>query len=279
MNHTKFCIGHILIKVDNLHQAVKDFEQLGFQVTYGSALEKSTNAMIYFEDGTFIELFSTNFGQPLNSVLKLLVNIMVRMKHPYGTRLQSYLLPGEGFCDYALDCVKPSDYETNMEWLTKSEVPMFGPKHMKRKNADGILVSWSLHYPSMQRFPFFMSPYSPVIDFSLKRIHSNGALGVQKLIIMTSKWEQDLKWYQTVFQQNPEIKNNVGQIFCCFTLKGVTLVIVKGSKDEICQVVLNTEQLQNTTLRRDALYHGADILMENKELGTDKCKWSLYHVK
>jgi len=30
-----FTIGHVLIKTNNFREAVKDFEKLGFQVTYG----------------------------------------------------------------------------------------------------------------------------------------------------------------------------------------------------------------------------------------------------
>jgi hypothetical protein len=265
MNHTKFSIGHVLIKVENLHQAVKDFEQMGFRVTYGSALQKSTNAMIYFRDGSFLELFSTNFGQPINWIMKLLVKIMLIMKHPYAGRLQAYTSNGEGFRDYALDSANTYEFAGNMQWLTQLSLKIFGPRNMKRKNADDMLVSWSLQYPSDQRFPFFMSPYSPMIDVASKSVHSNGALGFEKLVITTAQWDKDLAWYQTVFQQNPEMERKGNQVFCSFSLNDVKFVLIRGEKDGICQVVLKSEYDRNIAKLEPKLCHGADVSLGNQK--------------
>lgn len=261
MNHTKFNIGHVLIKVDNLHEAVKDFENMGFQVTYGSKPKKSTNAMIYFRDGSFLELFSTNFGQPINWIMKLIVKIMLIMKHPYAGRLRSYTINGEGFRDYALDSANSNEFAGNMQWLTQVSVNVFGPRHMKRKNADGMSVSWSLQYPLDPRFPFFMSPYSPTMDVALKSVHSNGALCFDKLEIMTTKWEKDLLWYQSVFQQKPEVERKGDQAFCCFSLNDVRLVLIRGDKEGICQVILKSENDRNGTKLEPKLCHGADLFL------------------
>jgi hypothetical protein len=265
MNHTTFNIGHVLIKVDNLHQAVKDFEQIGFHVTYGSDPKKSSNAMIYFRDGSFLELFSTNFGQPINGIMKFMVKVMLRMKHPYAGRLQEYTLEGEGFRDYALDSNNVKEFVNNMQRLTQLSLNLFGPRHMKRKNVDGILVSWSLQYPSDQRLPFFMSPYHPNIDVASKSIHSNGVLCFDKVVIMTTKWDKDLAWYQTVFEQNPEMERNENQMFCCFSLNDVKLVLMNGDKDGICQVVLKSEHEKTRRKVISRLCHGADIFIEHHE--------------
>jgi hypothetical protein len=81
---------------------------------------------------------------------------------------------------------------------------------------------------------------------------------------MTTQWDKDLAWYQTVFQQNSEIERNGNQVFCCFYLKDVKLVLMQGDRDGICQVVLKSEHDRTITKLESKLCHGADILIEHQ---------------
>jgi hypothetical protein len=53
-------ISHVLYRVDDLHKAVKSMENAGFIVEYGTKPEKAYNAIIWFEEGIFIELFKNS---------------------------------------------------------------------------------------------------------------------------------------------------------------------------------------------------------------------------
>ena len=53
---TSLKLHHVVIKVDDLETAIKDFEKLEFTVTYEGEPESAQNALIFFHDGKFIEL-------------------------------------------------------------------------------------------------------------------------------------------------------------------------------------------------------------------------------
>ncbi|WP_341282264.1 VOC family protein [Paenibacillus sp. FSL H8-0537] len=70
----RFAIGHVLIKTRQLQLAVKNFQQLGFTVTYRTDPSKTHNALIYLQDGSFLELFNP---KPIN-----LPDQLLRPLHP-----------------------------------------------------------------------------------------------------------------------------------------------------------------------------------------------------
>lgn len=238
-----FRIGHVLIKVNNLEKAVQDYEALGFRVTYGSDPKKATNAMIYFKDGSFLELFSTSFGQPIDNIMKLAVKLMLARKNPYAGRMRNYTSPGEGFRDYALDSTKEDTFEGNMTKLKEAGITIHGPRNMKRKNVEQILVKWSLCFPTQERFPFFMSPYSPApVLPPAKTKHPNGAAGFKELIITTPNWEEDLEFYQRIYQQKPRVEEEKSRIYCRFQLEETAVVLEKGHNSGIQKIIIYSEE-------------------------------------
>ncbi len=65
-------LSHILIKVTDLDSAVYEWQKKGFTVEYGRA-KKPYNALIYFKEGPYIELFKFNgFPKPIAFILALL---------------------------------------------------------------------------------------------------------------------------------------------------------------------------------------------------------------
>lgn len=90
-----FKIGHVLIQVDHLETAIRQYRQMGFQVVSGGVPGKTNNALIYLKDGSFLELFSTNHGSVVNTLLKFMVKIMGLSNQSYSSRLALYL-PGQG---------------------------------------------------------------------------------------------------------------------------------------------------------------------------------------
>lgn len=263
-----FRIGHVLIKVNNLEKAVQDYEALGFRVTYGSDPKKATNAMIYFKDGSFLELFSTSFGQPIDTIMKLAVKLMLVLKNPYAGRMRNYTSPGEGFRDYALDSTKEDMFQGNMTKLKEAGITIHGPRKMKRKNVEQILVKWSLCFPTQERFPFFMSSYSPAVVLSpAKTQHPNRAAGFKELIIITPNWEEDLEFYQRIYQQKPRVEEEKSRIYCRFQLEETAVVLEKGQNNGIQKIIIYSEEKEENegavkSRRLDiTLSHGANITL------------------
>jgi catechol 2,3-dioxygenase-like lactoylglutathione lyase family enzyme len=267
-----FQIGHVLIKVQDLKEAVRDYEELGFRVSYGSAPDKATNAMIYFEDGSFLELFCTSFGQPMDSVMKLAVKLMLALKSPYAGRYRNYITPVEGFRDYALDSTKGQEFAYNMELLKQKGITVHGPRGMKRKNTEGILMTWSLCFPPQERLPFFMSPYSPALSLSsAKTEHPNGAVGFKEITITAKNWEEDLAFYQSVYQQNPPLEKENNRLYCRFQIAGTTIVLEKGHMDGIRRILLtrkvsfnHASSTASNSLNLE-LCHGAELILVSEE--------------
>ena len=85
--------GHLIYKVKDLQQAVKEWEAKGFIVEYGRR-EKPNNALIYFSQGPYIELlkiwsaFST--GMSARKAGKDFVSKKIlRQKNPLDKEFQS----------------------------------------------------------------------------------------------------------------------------------------------------------------------------------------------
>jgi hypothetical protein len=53
-------ISHVLYRVSDLHQAVEKLRDAGFIVEYGTEPEKAYNALIWFEQGCFVEIFKSS---------------------------------------------------------------------------------------------------------------------------------------------------------------------------------------------------------------------------
>ena len=69
--------GHLIYKVKDLQEAVKEWEAQGFVVEYGRK-KKPNNALIYFSQGPYIELLE-NTGIPV--IAKIIAKLFGRPKN------------------------------------------------------------------------------------------------------------------------------------------------------------------------------------------------------
>lgn len=180
-------MSHVLYKVKDLHGAVKRFEELGFTVEYGADPKKATNAMIWFEEGPFLELFTT----PNQSLLISIVSGILRLigKSTLALRVKHYGQSKEGFCDWSIE----SESQDITKWIEKT--CSFGLKcqkvNVKRMNVRGERLFWQLGAPASLDFPFLMSAYN--IDQRPKKIaHKNGAKSISMLTVGMPKEEQKI---------------------------------------------------------------------------------------
>lgn len=262
-DHTKYSIGHVLIKVSSLPEAVEDFRRLGFQVTYGTVPEKAANAMIYFDGGSFIELFCTSFNKVVDSLLGGVLWLMSLKDKAFADRYRNYLSLPEGFKDYALDSVPPHSFEENMRELAAKGILLSKPKRMKRTNAEGIGLKWSLcHTPQWQQ-PFFMSEYQPRLSMEEESYaHGNGAKHIGRLVVSTAHWERELIFYEALLGCKPETKGEKGSRHGSFRLGRTELLLQEGVKDGIKTLVLKGGPRARTGVLDSCCSHGAEIRIE-----------------
>lgn len=178
----KFRIGHVLIRVNNLEEAISDFENLGYTVTYVSKSKYSKHAMIYFSDQSFIELFCAINNPLIRKILYSAVALLKPLNANLVNRLKLYLGDGN-IVDWALDSVPKEEYVSNMLKL-KTKLSLSDSRSMKRKDLNNTRVEWQLSLPEDAEVPFFMSGYDPEVRHPYE--HSNGVLGIRDIYVETT---------------------------------------------------------------------------------------------
>jgi hypothetical protein len=174
----KMKLSHIILKVDNLDNAVTEYRRKGFAVEYGR-LKNPVNALIYFSKGPYIELLD---GTRMPSFIKRLFRLAG--KGCMVDRLQTIddSKPGS-YCQLALENYK-KDLKTETELLKKHGIKSYGLPG-RRNDIHGRHLRFRLAVPADLNIPFLMTYFSEdpkPVDF----IHPNGIKEVKKVIYGTN---------------------------------------------------------------------------------------------
>ncbi len=178
-----FMPGHFLVRVEDLHQAVADYQAAGFTVVWGSDPQRAHNALIYFESGGFLELFNPDMPGPL----KYLMPAIARMFAAFGNQLFarfSNWASARGLCDFAIETsesLADGAADARLRGARLSKIRDFS-----RVRADGVKTRWQLCMAHSRDLPFLMGPYSPPPTVSsAQRRHANGASRLLGLHVKT----------------------------------------------------------------------------------------------
>jgi catechol 2,3-dioxygenase-like lactoylglutathione lyase family enzyme len=164
-------LDHLVILVRDLELASADYERLGFSVARGGehADGLTRNALVPFEDGTYLELVSfLDPEDPTDNV--------------WGWR---GFYPREGLIDY---CVASDDLDADAKRLESLGFGVDGPDDGGRRLPDGTSVRWrSARIRQEDRiFPFLIEDLTPRelrVPGGPATRHPNGATGVLRLEI------------------------------------------------------------------------------------------------
>lgn len=172
--NTKLRCSHILCKVDDIHTLVRDYQDLGFTVEWGSAPERAHNALIWFEEGPFLEFFelaatSTLLRWPLGLAFGAAA----------ADRLVSWARPGQGWRDLAVETDTTSLTATRAE-LRNAGVATSRVIKGKRTRPDGRVVRYEFLATRPADLPFVVSAYDPP-QRPPRVAHPNGARGVRRV--------------------------------------------------------------------------------------------------
>jgi hypothetical protein len=175
--------SHILCRVSNIAEAVRNYESQGFAVQWGSAPERAMNALIWFEVGPFIELFQ--FPRSLRLFIPPLGLIYGRTA---GKRWAYWAHNSEGWCDIALEpderagaggtsADRVRELEAIKAAVHESGLSTSRVIHGRRTRPDGCKVKYSLFATGPIGLPFVVSAYDPP-QRPDSIIHPNGAKGI-----------------------------------------------------------------------------------------------------
>ncbi|MEN4546041.1 VOC family protein [Pantoea agglomerans] len=169
--------SHILCKVDNLRDAVALLEQAGFSVQWGGKPEKAHNALVWFEQGPFLEFFELP-----RAFRWLSYPFGWRFGRAAGERLRHWALAPSGWCDVALE---PQQYQPadplNLDRVSEHlrQHTLAGSRLVKgrRISANGEQVHYRFMALADRHLPFIVSHYHP-LQRPAQINHANGARGV-----------------------------------------------------------------------------------------------------
>ena len=103
-------LSHILYKSNNLSEAVKQFEEEGFKVEYGSK-HNPKNALIYFSEGPYIEILEK---APISNFLMIILRLIG--KTHLVKRFKNWKNAHEGYFDICLENYK-NDFDEEVQIL------------------------------------------------------------------------------------------------------------------------------------------------------------------
>ncbi len=170
--------SHILCKVHDLDAAVKGWEDLGFTVQLGDAPGKAINALIWFENGPFIELIDMKKAQP-PAIFRWLMKIV----SPRGMlrRFDAWRAAPEGWCDFAIETHEGS-VTPEVKRLREMGMKIFGPVKNQRTPPDSVSITTQTAFPHNPALPILMGAYQP--DPRPQTItHENGATAVASVTV------------------------------------------------------------------------------------------------
>ena len=226
---------HLVLNVKDLDGAINEFREAGFTVTEGGIHKGglSKNAIIFFEDDTFIELF-TMTDSIKSRIVRLLKNFKFFKRFQYSKKWglayrfysRALELP-EGIIDIGF---LSDDYDT--EWSRINTEGIFLTKSMNasRKKPDGSKASWQMASPFINELPFLRSPYRPVNELSPEVTeHVNKVTGISNVKVIALDYKDMVSKYQTFLGVSATTGDKNGQM-AKFQLKGVSVEIIKSSE-------------------------------------------------
>lgn len=233
---------HVLIRVDNLRETVSEFQEMGFNVYYGNSKKKCHHAMIYFENGSFIEFID-------QSVFPGILKFFAKSKildffGPFFQRVSIYTLSHKRFLDYSL--YSPTIKQLYKQIKSKTRVSKL--MNLKRTNHLKKKIQWQLFVLNDIEMPFIMSDYTPKkLPEPNSFHHHNGVKGISRIQITSKSVDNLIQKFvelfglekplgQTIELENAQFEFKQGNKF---EINSITLKAIDSQTGEIDHSVLS----------------------------------------
>jgi len=172
-------LGHIIYKVDNLDEAVKEYTQKGFTVEYGKK-KNPYNALIYFAEGPYFELLEST-GMP--SYIKKILRFFG--KNALIDRLDTWDNAKEGLIALALENDR-FDLDIEQKILDDANLRYFkGRSH--RNDTKGRKLKFLGIMPDDMQIPFFGAKFNINVRPPKDYIHPNGVKRIKSISFGTKE--------------------------------------------------------------------------------------------
>jgi hypothetical protein len=180
-------IDHLVIAVNDLEQAAADYRQLGFTVVPGGKHPVgSHNALIAFEDGSYLEIIAFYREAPDH-------------------RWWGPLRQGERLVDY---CLQTDDLPGDTRKLRERGIAINDPVPWSRTRPDGYELHWKLSLVSGAHrgvAPFLIQDVTPREERIPRQWeHANGAVGIGTVSIAVNELSEVDHWFRPILGRPPQ---------------------------------------------------------------------------
>jgi catechol 2,3-dioxygenase-like lactoylglutathione lyase family enzyme len=178
-------LDHVVIRVDDLEQAIADFSETGFTVQRGGIHADGTtrHALIGFDDGRCLDLTATVPG----------LRLARESRWPHEVQSSA-----EGFGDFTLLASAVPDA---IEAARARGLHYEGPIPGGRIRPDGTRIEWQCAVPATRDLPLLCSDLTPRflrVAVGEARRHANGAQGIASVTIVVKDLEASVKRYRAL---------------------------------------------------------------------------------
>ncbi|MEM8895489.1 MAG: VOC family protein [Bacteroidota bacterium] len=205
---------HVVHVVKDLPQACKDFESQGFTVTPGGNHYKgiSKNALIFFQDGTFLELLTLRSS--LNAkLIRLFHKTKVFKKWQYspkyGVAYRFYnraIEQPDGVTDF---CLLVDDSRAEYDRIQAEGIFLTNVLNAGRKKPDGSKVAWDMYAPYIADLPFLRSNYTPSAPLpESATTHTNGITGMSAIHQLALDFKDSTNKYTSLLGKAPSFHDS-----------------------------------------------------------------------
>lgn len=172
-------LGHILIKVNDLDEAVKEYTEKGFTVEYGKK-KNPYNALIYFAEGPYLELFH-NSGMP--SFAKRILAFVGKKALIH--RLDTWENSQEGLIAVALETDR-FDVDIEQQILDEANLKYFKARS-GRTDTKGRKLRFLGIMPDDMEIPFFGTKFNIDVRPPKDYEHPNGVKRIKSISFGTKE--------------------------------------------------------------------------------------------
>ena len=187
-------VDHVVVFVADLEQSMAAFTALGFTVQRGGEHAHTHNALIIFNDHTYIELLSLNatwYRPCLRMLAKCgLLGAVARYKKTFSWRTLHWITQAYGAIDW---CLRTDDLDANLNRLAMAGMPLLTCQQFQRRRPDGRQLQFRLGSARDRDLPFLVEDESPVHDrvpIDGQTQHDNGACGIRQIAVSVKNVKQ-----------------------------------------------------------------------------------------
>ncbi len=223
---------HAVVYVPNLSQAINNFTQLGFIVVPGGEHNHTHNALIIFNDRSYVELLSLKptWYRPLLRLTAVmgLIACLADRRTDVSWRFMRWITQSYGAVDW---CVRVDNVDAALDQLKPINVPTLKSQMQFRRRPDGKIARWMLGSPKDLDLPFLISDVTAAeirAPLGEHTKHPNGAQRVKQINISLDGTRGDsqrsVNRLKTFLSVSAGDKNTGKDIF---TLENITVCIAK----------------------------------------------------